>query len=92
MALFQLLDEDLKGLQISAGGSYSSAMLKIAQELLAKLLVRVVGKNKLTRTQYFALTLKALANSSPGFALKPWVKEVGRDIVAHSTGVTAYAQ
>ena len=28
------------------------------------------------------LTLKALANSSPGFALKPWVQNAARDFIA----------
>jgi hypothetical protein len=34
----------------------------------------------------FAITLKALANSSPGFALKPWVQE-SEEIRRNSEGV-----
>ena len=34
----------------------------------------------------FRITLKALANSSPGFALKPWVKE-SEEILRNSEGV-----
>jgi hypothetical protein len=39
------------------------------------------------KTSHLSVTLKALANVSPGFALKPWVHECPRKLLATLTGL-----
>jgi hypothetical protein len=36
------------------------------------------------------VTLKALANFSPGFALKPWVQKMPEEIVRNPEGVARF--